>query len=59
MSTSYIDIHIDSVGGLRTTHYDERDFNFPMNLKFICSNIPAAPTSLSTYAIFQRLWFLS
>ena len=45
---SYVDLHIeiDSEGRLRTKLYDRRDdFNFPIvNVPFICSNIPEAPT---------------
>jgi len=35
-SISYLDIHIDSIAGLRTTLYDKRYFNFPWT--YISSN---------------------
>jgi hypothetical protein len=44
-SASYIELHLEIGGRLRTKLYDKRDdFNFPIvNFPFICSNIPLSP----------------
>jgi len=43
-SLSYLDLHLEIEGWLRTKlYYERKDFNFPfVYFPFICSNIPAA-----------------
>ena len=44
-SASYLDLHLEIEGRLKTKLYDKTDdFSFPIvNLSFLSSNIPAAP----------------